>query len=385
MPLTLSTTDLVPPRARDERFLGGALAVRSRSGLHPTEALLLERLPLLAPAPARVAVAGNRTGVLPAAVRLLFPQAAVVAHTTDAHHLAAIRRTLAGSGAAEGIACVNAADLAPGADGLPFDAAVVQLSRNAMPAELVQDLLQNVHETLRDGGTCLLAFEGNAEWLRGQLKTVFGKTAVTVEGGLVFARAVRARPLPKLKNFEAVFDATLPGEAPFTLTTRPGVFSHRRPDQGGLALAEVAVHEATAADRVLDIGCGCGIVGIALARARPGLRVTFVDSDARAAACAEANAHANGLKDFSVVCTDSGVAEKGFTLAVGNPPYFGNYAIAELFIRNACDALAPGGRCLIVAKQSRWHEAFMARCFGNAEPVRRRGYTVVRSVKTRHS
>lgn len=383
MPLTLTTTDLVPPRARDERFLGGALVVRSRSGLHHTESFLLERLSTLTPAPARVVVAGNRTGVLPATLHLLFPQAAVVAHTTDAHHSATIRRTLSGSGIMAGITCVPAAEIVAESDEHLFDAAVLQLSRNAMPAERMQDLLQNVHETLRDGGTCLIAFEGDAEWLRNQLKTIFGKTAVTVTDGISFAHALRTRPLSKPKNFAATFDVTLPGVAPFTLMTRPGIFSHRRADQGGLALAEVAAREVTATDRVLDIGCGCGIVGIALARACPGIHVTFVDSDARAVACAEANARTNELADFAVVCSDRGINKTGFTLAVGNPPYFGNYTIAELFIRNAYDALAPGGRCLIVSKQSRWHEAFMAEQFGNAEPIRRRDYTVVQSSKTR--
>ena len=378
MPFTITTTDRLPPLARDEQFLDGALLVRSRSGLHPTERALLERLPTLPRAISRVLVAGNRTGVLPATVRHLFPQATVLAHTFDMHHRAIILRTLAGSGTEAGIACVAAADIPADA---PFDGAVLQLSRHAMPTELVTDLLEQVHERLADGGVCLIAFEGDAEWLRAQLKTVFGKTPITVADGMTLACAIRKRPLPKRRTFSAAFEVSLPGVAPFTVETRPGVFAHRRPDPGGLALAEVAAREVTPSDRVLDIGCGCGMVGIALARAAPGLPVTFVDSHARAVACAAANAHANGLIDPVVDCTDTGTRHTGFTLAVGNPPYFGDFAIAELFIRNAYDGLVPGGRCLIVAKQTDWHVAFMTHLFGNAEPIRRREYTVVRAVK----
>jgi 16S rRNA (guanine1207-N2)-methyltransferase len=378
MPWSITTTDLLPPLARDEHFLGGALLVRSRSGLHPTEGALLERLPTLPRDASRVLVAGNRTGVLPAAIRHLFPRTEVLAHVFDTHHRAIILRTLVGSNAGAGIACVAAADIPREA---PFDAAVLQLSRRAMPTELVMDLLEQVHEGMADGGVCLIGFEGDAEWLRTQIKAIFGKTPVTVDDGIAVACATRVRPLPRPRNFAASFEVSLPGVAPFTLQTRPGVFAHRRPDLGGLALAEVAAREAAAGDRVLDIGCGCGMVGIALARAVPGLHVTFLDSDARAVACAAVNAAANGLTDPAFECTDSGTRRTGFTLAVGNPPYFGDYAIAELFIRTARDALAPGGRCLIVAKQTDWHVDFMTRLFGAAERVRRRDYTVVRSLK----
>ncbi len=381
MALTLTTTDRVPPFVRDEQFLGGALAVRSRSGLHPTECALLERLPSLPRSATHILVAGNRTGVLPAAIRHLFPQAKVLAHTFDTHHRATILRTLAGSNAEAGIVCIATADIPCTPEVPVFDAAVLQLSRHAMPTELMLDLLEEVHEQLADGGTCLIAFEGDGEWLRSQLKTVFGKASLNVTREITLAHATRTRPLPKRRNFAARFDVSLPGVAPFALETRPGVFAHRRPDLGGLALAEVAAREVTPNDRVLDIGCGCGMVGIALARAAPGIHVTFVDSHARATACAEANARANGLTDCAVECSDVGTARTGFTLAVGNPPYFGDYAIAELFIRTAYLALAPGGRCLIVAKQTDWHEAFMTPLFGNAELIRRRDYTVVRSVK----
>ncbi len=374
--VTFRTTDLPPHQARVETFLDGTVTIISRSGLHATEATLIASLPELPRAPASVLIAGNRTGALAMVTGHLHPGARIVTHVYDRHHGAAVQRNFRASGVPG--ECVCAAFVPAG----PFGAALLQLSKEGMTAELVLDLLEDVHEQLADGAVCRIACEGDADAIRRQVKGVFGNASVRTEArGIVLVTARRTGPLAKRRDFSATFQASVPGGTPFSLMSLPGVFCHRRPDAGGLALAEVAAHYVGPGEHVLDIGCGCGLVGIALARQAADVRVTFVDSHARAIHCTENNARACGLVDFRMELTDTGTTGTGFTLAVGNPPYFSDFRIADLFIRTAATALAPGGRLCIVAKTTHWHRNCMQSLFGNAETLTRRAYEVVTSIR----
>lgn len=370
--LTFRTTDLPLRQSRQETFLEGAAHIVSRSGLHPTEAALIRSLPDLPKDLRQLVIAGNRTGAVAMLAGALHPGAQVITHVYDQHHAAAVQRNFSANRVSIQVVC------APWVPAGPHDAALLQLSREGLPNELILDLLQDLHENLVDGAICRIAWEGDADTIRRQVKSVFGNATVkSGSEGVVLIWARRTGPLIKRRDFRAGFEASLPGGTPFHLMSLPGVFAHRRPDAGGLALAEVAARFLKPAERILDLGCGCGLVGIALARQAPGAHVTFVDSHARATYCTEFNASACGLADFRVELTDTGTSATGFTLAVGNPPYFSDFRIAELFIRNAARALAPGGRLCIVAKTARWHRDCMQAVFGNVETLPRRGYEVV--------
>ena len=147
-------------------------------------------------------------------------------------------------------------------------------------------------------------------------------------------------------------------------------------------MAEVVARDLQPGARILDMGCGCGLAGLLLAHHAPMADVLAVDSHARAVYCTEENARANGLTQVRTLLSDAGVNETGFTVFVGNPPYYADFQIAELFIRTAYAALASGGLAFVVAKNHRWHASFMQERFGNAECISRRGYGVVRSVRT---
>ncbi|MDD4102753.1 MAG: methyltransferase, partial [Kiritimatiellae bacterium] len=159
-------------------------------------------------------------------------------------------------------------------------------------------------------------------------------------------------------------------------------FCHRRPDAGGLALAEIGALEMRPGLRVLDIGCGCGLVGCLLAVSQPDARVTFLDSHARALAATSRNIAALGLQKTEMFLSDTGLSRSGYHLALGNAPYFSDFRIARLFAETARSALLPHGVCMMVAKSARPLAEMQEELFGNAEVVPRRGYGVVRSVRS---
>ena len=173
---------------------------------------------------------------------------------------------------------------------------------------------------------------------------------------------------------------TLPKGKGVTLVTRPGVFAHRRVDEGAQALAEVALTKP--GDRILDMGCGCGSIGISLAANQAGTTAVFVDSHTRAVQCTESNCKANGLVQYRVDLSDKGLEEdNAFTLVVGNPPYYSKNRIADLFVQTAYRCLKSGGRAYLVAKNATHISEVMQETFGNVESLHRRNYQIARAVK----
>lgn len=227
-----------------------------------------------------------------------------------------------------------------------------------------------------------MACEGDSGFMFKQIKTLFGSMTVLSDKKDLFCVIARKRkPVKRERDFSAEFAVSLQGGAPVRMVSLPGVFCHRRPDAGGLALAEVAARELRPGLRVLDIGCGCGIVGCLLAGSQPDVRVTFLDSNARALAAAGRNIAALGLKKAELVLSDTGISGNGYHLALGNAPYFSDFRIARVFAETARSALLPHGVCMMVAKSARPLAEMQEELFGNVEIMTRRGYGVVRSVR----
>jgi 16S rRNA (guanine1207-N2)-methyltransferase len=262
-----------------------------------------------------------------------------------------------------------------------FDVVCIQASKGALSDELIQDLLQQSHLALKTGGRCFVAAEEGVPWLSEQIKKLFGSCSLrSRRKGSTLLIGQKKQELKKLKVFRAEFPMTLPQGLPVTLATVPGVFAHRRVDPGAQALAEVV--PTRPGDAILDMGCGCGSVGISLARNQPTASVCFVDSHSRATAMAAENCRANGIARCSFILSDQGLPpEPRFTLFVGNPPYYSNDRIADLFIRTAHATLVRGGRAYLVAKNAAHYVEYMTDLFGKVEILTRRGYQIVESVK----
>ena len=226
----------------------------------------------------------------------------------------------------------------------------------------------------------------------------------------------------RVRDFSAVWPASVPGGQKLMLTSFPGCFCHRRVDDGGLALAEVVARELSANSpldgrgvsprrprsarraaptmNILDMGCGCGLVGFLVASSLsdshevPGtssaaaphestIRLVMVDSHVRAVEAAKLNAERLGIP-AEVILSDNGTPAQmdgSFDVFVGNPPYYSDYRIADIFLETAQRALKPGGVCYTVCKNADGLEPVQRRYFPEVEIIRRRGYAVLKSVK----
>ncbi|MEI6562709.1 MAG: methyltransferase [bacterium] len=360
-----------------ELFFDGKFEIISRSGLSLTEAHLTEAIPLLKQ-PERLLILGNRTGALAMMATHIHPGLEVVVSSLDLFHHHAVERNLL-----RNPACPVTSRCEPYIPERNFyDAVCLQISKGTMSDELILDLLQQSHLALKTGGRCCVAAEEESPWVAKHLKNFFGNCSIRGQrkhSTLLVSQ--KNNELKALKNYQAEFIMTLPTGLPVTLSTLPGVFAHRRVDPGAQALAEMVVTQP--GDSILDMGCGCGSIGISLAKNQPTASVCFVDSHSRATTITEQNCFANGISGYSVVLSDQGVPPPArFSLFVGNPPYYSHDRITDFFVHTAFDSLLSGGRAYLVAKNATHHLAIMNELFGNAERLDRRGYQIVKSVKS---
>ena len=288
----------------------------------------------------------------------------VVCHTLDVYHRHAIEK-------AHHARAICSAHLPEG----PWDLVKFKTGPKLMSGELALDLLQECH---RFGCPVEVDFVGR-ERDRNDL-------------------LAKVKDYPKrVRSFKAEWSASVPGGEPLLFTSYPGCFCHRRLDEGGLALAEVVSRElleARSADgekplKLLDMGCGCGLVGFLVVHrltnpSNPSnLSLVMVDSHARAVEAARENAAKFGFA-AEVILADNGTPARmdgTFDVFVGNPPYYSDYRIAEVFLETARRALKPGGACYTVVKNAAGLKPVQERYFPSVEVVGRRGYSVLKSVK----
>ena len=205
----------------------------------------------------------------------------------------------------------------------------------------------------------------------------------------------------RVRSFKAEWPASVPGGEKLMFTSYPGCFCHRRLDEGGLALAEVVSRELqdfrreTQDLRILDMGCGCGLVGLLVVNRlnrtieqseqsnNPSISLVLVDSHARAVEAATENAAKFGIP-AEVILSDNGTPARmdgTFDVFVGNPPYYSDYRIAEVFLETAKRALKPGGVCYTVVKNAAGLRPVQEKFFKSVAVTNRRCYSVLKSVK----
>ena len=136
------------------------------------------------------------------------------------------------------------------------------------------------------------------------------------------------------------------------------------------------------------MGCGCGLVGLLVAdRLKEGSRTSvslvMVDSHSRAVEASGENAAKFGIAAEVILADDGSPARMDgtFDVFVGNPPYYSDYRIADVFLETAKRALKTGGVCYTVCKNAAGLEPVQRRYFPDVEVIPRRGYAVLKSVK----
>ena len=177
---------------------------------------------------------------------------------------------------------------------------------------------------------------------------------------------VFAKPLKKLKDFtfEIAFRDC---EELIYIQTRPGVFSHRQLDNGARQLLDaVDVYPGAS---LIDIGCGSGSVALGLAMRDSTASVHAVDSNSRAIWCVERGKERNKLSNLTTELNANGDYRNPgtFDMALTNPPYFGDFEIAEKLVLAALRSLRPGGRLVLVTKQPSWYQENLPRWFEDCQ------------------
>ncbi len=227
-------------------------------------------------------------------------------------------------------------------------------------AELTRELMQQAHQRLADGGYLATAVNNPKDrWLHEQMQALFDKVSCVREGDGCIYWARKTGPLKRVRNFECCFSFK-DGSRVIQAISRPGVFSHRKLDQGAKQLMLSA--EIAATDRVLDMGCGAGSVALASAF-KTSAEVLGVDSNARAVECTARGAERNALSHVRVLHNADGQLglQTPVDLALANPPYFGNDQISAHFVDTCLHALRSGGALLVVTKQPKWYAAYFER------------------------
>lgn len=275
----------------------------------------------------------------------------------------------------------------------PYERAFLKTGKRLMSAELQLDLLQEIYANLEEGAVLEVTFEGSEADALDGMKKVFPKVKkIAGDKHKVILECRREGELKRVREFSSVWSASVPGGRKLDFTSFPGCFCHRRPDEGGLSLAEVVSKELTSGSplavpqfpiNLLDMGCGCGLVGLLVADRVGNVHPTLIDSHSRAIEAAKLNAEKFGIAaDF--ILSDDGITKDMLgtqDVFVGNPPYYSDYQIAEVFMMTAYAALKPGGVCYTVVKTATGLIPVQEKYFRKVEVIKRRGYAILKSIR----
>jgi 16S rRNA (guanine1207-N2)-methyltransferase len=247
--------------------------------------------------------------------------------------------------------------------------------------ELARDCLQQMYHRLAVGGRLVVSVD-NAEdkWVHDQLKGFEKSVKVRKFPDAMVYMIDKSAPLKKVQDFSCEL-AFRDCDELIRFITRPGVFSHRQLDNGARQLLDAV--DVYPGAKLLEIGCGSGSVTLGMAKRDPSAHVHAVDSNARSLDCVRRGIALNDLSNVTLELNHTGVyGEPGqYDMCLANPPYFGDFRIAEKFLIAAHRSLRKGGRLVLVTKQPRWYQENLERWFVECEVFPSRRYHIASGVK----
>jgi 16S rRNA (guanine1207-N2)-methyltransferase len=328
----------------------------------------------------RIAGVSTGRGQACATIAHELPHASVCLWYLDLHYseLASEHARLENGSVAENLAIDCKADL----ELTDLDCTLVPLSSSG-EQELARDLIQQHYDALSLNRWMVVSVDNPKDrWVHEHLKTYEKSIRVRPFQDAVVYIVEKSRPLKKRKDFSCQL-AFRDCDELIHLVTRPGVFSHRELDNGARQLLDAV--DVYPEARLIDIGCGSGSVALGVAKRDPSAHVRAVDSNARALWCVRQGIALNGLENVSLELNASGEYQDSgtFDMALANPPYFGNYLIAEKFLQAAQRSLREGGRLVLVTKQPAWYQENLPRWFEDCEVFPSRRYHIASGVKAK--
>ncbi|MGI8905771.1 MAG: methyltransferase [Candidatus Sumerlaeaceae bacterium] len=368
--------------AREEEFLDGQLTIVSRDGLHPKQRAILPLLPKNKTG--RALVINSDYAVLGLALRAGNPELEIVCHYDDAWPAELAQSMIARNSA------VNIEfSLAPDPPAGPWQYVVLPLERRGI-ADLVRERLRlAAGEQLGPQGLLITSSDTKDDrFIRDEVKKAFGALHTAPEdrrrGGVAYVARKPAKLLVAPPRSWSEYTIREGGET-LKFESRLGVFCHDRLDPGSHAL--MSLMDVSCARRILDLGCGNGVVGIVAALRNSDARVTFIDANARAIESTQRNLASYNLagRADAVLLSANPVEALStlprFDLVITNPPYYGNWRIAELFLKTAEAVLAPGGVLQLVTKAPHWYREQMEDTFSDLHEGCKGGYTVITATR----
>jgi 16S rRNA (guanine1207-N2)-methyltransferase len=283
---------------------------------------------------------------------------------------------VAGGGAPPNLHIACTADLEP----RELDVALFPLGSSG-EQELMRDYLQQLYDALRIGGWLIVSVDNPQDrWVMELLKSYEKSVRLRPFEDATVYLIEKTHALKKRKDFSCEL-AYRDCDELIRLVTRPGVFSHRQLDNGARQLLDAV--DVYPEARLIDIGCGSGSVALGLAKRDASATVHAVDSNARGLWCVQRGMELNGIENITCELNATGdYRDPGtFDMALANPPYFGNYLIAEKFVLAAHRSLRPGGRLVLVTKQPKWYAENLPRWFHDCEVFESRRYHIASGVK----
>ncbi len=372
--MKITITESGKKQNKSEFFESINLEVISRSGLHKTEFNLLNQ-DIKEKDLTNTLFINNRTGVLPIFLAKTYLESSINVLNIDYHYFKQVQQNVVNNNAKLNNLCAPSFSSEK-----KLSQIFLQIDSTTFSKEYYQDVFTEHYRALKKKGKVYISSDKRVKWFEDFLRTNSISYTLEIYNKSEYVLILRKNvDIPEHISFDDSYKLSLPEKPELNFYSVAGVFSHHRIDQGALALIDIV--KVNINDVIIDMGCGIGTVGIALAKYYSPKKTIFVDSNARALECARKNAVNNDLSNCEFHLSDDGLCKNKASLFVGNPPYFSNYRIADLFIDNAYENLEKGGRAYIVAKNIKHIHKAMLKVFDNATITSRRGYSVIMSNK----